>query len=109
MIFQKGNNYELEIPLTLDNDELDINNVELVEFMFNDIRKIYGEYEENKTGDVTYDTTKKCFIVPLTQQETFSLNNMIEYQARVKFTDDKVMATDIYRGYIKESISKEVL
>lgn len=106
MIFQEGNTYILEIPLTLDGDDININDISKVEFMFNDIRKTYGEDE-----DVTYDTNEKCFKVPLSQEETFSLqgNKSIQYQARVKFTDDSVMGTCIYSGYIQESLSKEVL
>lgn len=106
MMFQEGNTYSLEIPLTLGGEELNINDVSLVEFMFEDIRKVYGE-----DADVTYDNNKKCFIVPLTQEETFELseNNIIKYQARVKFTDDTVMGTTIYNGFVQESVSKEVL
>ena len=114
MIFQEGNTYVLEIPLTFGEDELDINEVSLVEFMFNDIRKIYGTYYEGQTeinGDVTYDNNDKCFKVPLNQEETFSLNidNIIKYQARVKFNDASVLGTEIYTGFLQESLSKEVL
>lgn len=114
MIFQEGNTYILQVPLTINGDELDIQDVSLVEFMFENIRKIYGTYTENniqKTGDVTYDTDEKCFLVPLSQQETFSLTEkqIINYQARVKFNDNSVNGTCVYRGYVAESISKEVL
>lgn len=106
MIFQEGNTYILEIPLTLGGDYININDISKVEFMFNNIRKTYGEDE-----DVTYDTNEKCFKVPLSQEETFSLqsNHTMRYQARVKFTDDSIMGTNIYKGYIQESLSKEVL
>lgn len=114
MIFQEGNTYVLQIPLTVNDEDIDINDVSLVEFMFEDIRKIYGTYEEDgttKTGDVTYNSDEKCFEVPLSQEETFSLseNNIIKYQARVKFTDNSVNGTCVYNGYVAESISKEVL
>ena len=114
MIFQEGNTYVLEIPLTVNGEDIDINDVSVVEFMFENIRKIYGTYTENnvqKTGDVTYDTDEKCFKVPLSQEETFSLmeNGIIEYQARVKFTDISVESSCIYNGYVQKSLSKEVL
>lgn len=114
MIFQEGNTYNLEIPLTINDEEIDINDISLVEFMFENIRKIYGTYTENeetKTGDVTYDSALKCFIVPLSQEETFSLTSrdIIKYQARIKFTDNSVEGTCIYNGFVQESLSKEVL
>lgn len=114
MIFQEGNTYILEVPLTVNGEDIDIEDVSLVEFMFEDVRKIYGEYvvgSETITGDVTYDSDEKCFKIPLTQEETFSLseNNIIKYQARVKFTDNSVSGSCVYNGYVAESISKEVL
>ena len=106
MIISEGNTYVLEIPLTVNEEELDINDVSVVEFMFGNLRKVYGE-----EGDVTYDTYEKCFKVPLSQEETFALKgkNIIDYQARVKFKDDSVSGTCIYKGYVQETISKEVL
>lgn len=107
MIFQEGNTYLLEIPLTIANDNIDIESVSLVEFTFNDIRKLYNGVD----GEVSYDLANKCFKVPLSQQETFSLKNKlpVKYQARVKFTDGSVKATSIYESYMLKSLSKEVL
>lgn len=114
MIFQEGNTYILQIPLTVNGEDIDITEVSVVEFMFENIRKMYGTYTENDdqiTGDVTYNNEEKCFEVPLSQEETFSLteNGIIKYQARVKFTDNSVSGTCVYNGYVAESISKKVL
>lgn len=110
MIISEGNTYKLEIPLTKNGEDIDINEVSIVEFMFNDLRKYYGTID-GVTGDVTYDNNEKQFIVPLSQEETFNLkgNSHIKYQARVKFTNDEVQNTRIYTGYITEAISQEVL
>lgn len=107
MIFQEGNTYLLEIPLTVAGESIDIDSVSLVEFAFNDIKKLYDGASE----EVTYDSSEKCFKVPLSQEETFALKNKlpIRYQARVKFQDGSVKATLIYQSYMLESISKEVL
>lgn len=107
MLFQEGNTYLLEIPLTVAGDYIDIENVSKVEFMFNDIRKVYDGVSE----DVTYNTSKKQFEVKLSQNDTFSLKNKlpIKYQARVKFNDNSVKSTIVYESYMLESISKEVL
>lgn len=108
MIISEGNTYNLEIPITVDGNPIDINTVSIVEFMFDDIRKYYGTID-GLEGTVTYDGEK--FIVPLTQEDTFHLNGeqSIKYQARVKFNNEEVQNTKIYTGYITDSLSKEVL
>lgn len=108
MIISEGNTYNLEIPITVDGDPIDINTVSIVEFMFDDIRKYYGTIN-GLEGTVTYDGEQ--FIVPLTQEDTFRLNGeqSIKYQARVKYTNEQVDSTKIYTGYITDCISKEVL
>lgn len=106
MILTQGSTYKLNVPLTKDGTNIDIELVDIVEFMFQDIRKLYGS-----DGDVTYDNKNKVFIIPLSQKETFQLNeaSQIEYQARIKYKDGEVKATPIQYGYISESLSKEVL
>lgn len=108
MIIGEGNTYNLEIPLTKDGEAIDISEVSIVEFMFDNIRKYYGTID-GEVGTVTYDGEK--FIVPLTQEDTFELggNKKINYQARVKFTNEEVKNTKEYVGYITPTISKEVL
>ena len=106
MILTQGSTYKLNVPLTKDGTNIDIELIDIVEFMFQDIRKLYGS-----DGDVTYDNENKVFIIPLSQEETFKLNetSQIEYQARIKYKDGEVKATPIQYGYISESLSKEVL
>jgi hypothetical protein len=76
--------------------------VKKVEFMFGDIKKVYPD-------DVTFNGDN--FIVPLTQEETFSfLPQLIyKYQARILFNDSSVKRTDQTEFTVVESQSKEVL
>lgn len=106
MILTQGSTYKLNVPLTKDGTNIDIELVDIVEFMFQDIRKLYGS-----DGDVTYDNDNKVFIIPLSQKETFQLNEegRISYQARIKYKTGEVKATPIQYGYISESLSKKVL
>lgn len=106
MILTQGSTYKLNVPLTKDGTNIDIELVDIVEFMFQDIRKLYGS-----NGDVTYDNENKVFVIPLSQDETFKLSgeSQIEYQARIKYKNGEVKATPIQYGYISESLSKEVL
>jgi hypothetical protein len=106
MILTQGSTYKLNVPLTKDGTNIDVELVDIVEFMFQDVRKLYGS-----DGDVTYDNDNKVFIIPLSQKETFQLTEegRISYQARIKYKDGEVKATPIQYGYISESLSKKVL
>ena len=106
MILTQGSTYKLNVPLTKDGTNIDIELVDIVEFMFQDVRKLYGS-----DGDVMYDKENNAFVIPLSQEETFKLNeaSQIEYQARIKYKTGEVKATPIQYGYISESLSKEVL
>ena len=98
----QGGAYNLPVTLKIDDADININLVRQVEFMFDTIRKVYGG-----TGTVTYDGTQ--FIIPLSQEETFTFNRMIPYQARILWADGLVSSTEIYTADISESISQVVL
>ena len=106
MILTQGSTYKLIFPLTKDGTNIDIELVDIVEFMFQDVRKLYGS-----DGDVTYDKENNAFVIPLSQKETFELSQdtRISYQARIKNKTGEVKATPIQYGYISESLSKKVL
>lgn len=105
MALRKGDSYSLPIKILISGVLIDVGLVEVVEFMFGDIRKVYGG---NSTDGVTYETDH--FVVPLTQEETFSLKDKtVDYQARVKFTSGDVKGTPIKKCNLYDSISQEVL
>lgn len=105
MALRKGDGYSLSILIRIDGAILGTSGVSLIEFMFDDIRKVYGG---SSTDGITFDTDH--FIIPFTQEETFSLDTKtIQYQARVKFTTGEVKGTTIKTINIYESLSKEVL
>ena len=102
LIFNQGNTYNLPIRLKLNGTTLYPSDVKRVEFAFGNIIKMYPE-------DVEF--SEDAFIIPFTQEETFSFNTKenLKYQARVMFLDDSVKSTSPYPISINESISKEVL
>lgn len=105
MALRQGDSYQLPIKIMINGVLLDMGLVTKVEFMFDNIRKVYGE---DSTDGVIY--SEDHFIVPLSQEETFSLKDKtVDYQARVKFTSGEVKGTPIKRCNIYESISQEVL
>lgn len=100
---RKGNTYQLNVILTDDfGDLLEIDQVSVVEFIFGPVRKLYPE-------DVEYQHESGTFIVSLTQEDTFKMDRSIPYQARVKFADGAVIATNIYYDSVFDSLSREVL
>lgn len=105
MALRKGDTYQLPMRITVDGAALTTTGVELVEFMFDDVRKIYGG---TSTDGVTFDTDH--FVIPFTQEETFSFQNKtIKYQARVKFNTGVVKGTAIKSSNLFDTLSKEVI
>lgn len=105
MALRKGDGYSLSVRIRIDGANLGTSGVDIVEFMFDDIRKVYGG---TSTDGVTFDTDH--FVVPFTQEETFSLNKKtVQYQARVKFDTGEVKGTAIKVNNVYGSLSKEVL
>jgi len=105
MGLRRGNTYNLEIRILIDGLALTAGDVNVVEFMFDDLRKVYSE---TSLDGVTFDTDH--FIIPFTQEETFSLNKKsIQYQARIKFTNGDVKGTPVKTANIYESLSQEVI
>jgi hypothetical protein len=102
LVFNQGNTYNLPIRLKLKGVPLRSEDVKRVEFAFGKIIKMYPE-------DVEF--TDDAFVVPFTQEETFSFNpdKNLKYQARVVFPDGRVKSTPPYPIKINESVSKEVL
>ena len=103
MGFLQGNTYQLQVTLSAKTGLLDVSLISSVEFMIGSVRKLYP-------NDCTYDETKGCFYIPLTQEDTFSLQNEITgVQARVKFLGGSVKGSKISHQKVLPSISKAVL
>ena len=100
----QGNTYEgIEVILKDEDGQLiEGRFCEKVEFMFNGLRKMYPD-------EVTYDSEKGVFVVPFTQEETFSMHEPLKYQARPYFIGGGVKGTKVYQTSVEESLSKEVL
>ena len=105
MSLKRGDTYNLQIKIKIDDAYLGEDGVDTIEFMFDDIRKVYSD---TSLDGVTFDTDH--FIVPFTQEETFSLQDkQARYQARVKFDTGEVKGSPIKKCNVYDSISREVL
>lgn len=89
---KQGDAYAIPVSLRLDDevvteDSLDL--IETVEFMISEeIRKVYPD-------DVSFDAENNVFLVPVTQEETFALEEgeTIKVDLRVEFIDGDVIGT----------------
>lgn len=102
MVIIQGNTYKLPVLLKIGGKFITDKDVKKIEFMFDDIQKVYPK-------DVTFDGS--YFIVPLSQEDTFSLptKRIPKYQARVLFNDNTVKGTNPAEFTVVQSESKEVL
>lgn len=88
---KQGDSYKLPLKITLGGELIDIQDIQTVEvYVGADIRKMYP-------GDIEYNEGDQMFYIPLTQDETFSLeaNSGVSVDVRVKFTGGDVIG--VYR------------
>ena len=103
---KQGNQFYLEIQLIDENNEiLDISSVLKVQFTIDDLIKYY----DGTSGEVTYDETKKCFKIWLTEDETFKFEKQIKMDARILFKNNTISGAYITSNYWNESLLQEVL
>lgn len=101
MNLMQGNTYRMPIKLIMRGVALSPEDVSLIEFTLGKIVKRYPD-------EIFYENGS--FVLPLSQKETFILDGVIQYQARVLFADgETVKSTRVMKGNVRASISKEVL
>ena len=98
-----GQNTDLvhEIAVKVDGKPLDISKVDLVEFSFGNLIKMYPSV------DVSFE--EGSFFVHLTQEETQAFDDSITVQIRVKFINGNVVLSNRRTMTVKEALSKEII
>ena len=85
----RGDRREIAVSLTADSQNIDIDEIECVQFVFGE-----GDFEYFYPGEnVTYDEDTEKFIITLEQRDTFSLTYEFSCQARVKFRNGYIFAS----------------
>ena len=106
---KQGNQFYLEIQLLDEKNEiLDIRTVLKVQFTIDNLIKYYDGVSE----EVTYDETKKCFKIWLTEDETFKFEKQIRMDARILFKGQEnksIGGTYIESGYWYDALKEEKL
>lgn len=60
-------------------------------------------------GDISFDAEQNVFLVPLTQEETFSLRGRAKINVRCKLPGGNVIGVDLGTVDFAPSLSKEVI
>ena len=103
MALLQGNTYELPIKVkTCSGNVVTADDVSKVQFVFGNLEKFYGE---NETDGVTFDAERECFVVPLTEDETFAMGGTIQYQVRVQYNTGAIDGSCVKRADVKSSIT----
>lgn len=102
MAFLQGNTYLKPVQvLDGDGNVIKANRVVKGEFVFGDLYKYYGD-----GGEVIWSSEANAFIVPLTEEDTFSLEGVVECQARLVLDDGSVSGSVPEGHYVYTSKSK---
>ena len=102
MAFLQGNTYQLPIQIKTPNKQIVTpNDVIKVQFVFGELEKFYGE-----DGVVTFDNERNCFIIPLTEEETFAMSKSVSWQVRVLYVDGNIDGSSPRIENIKDSITQ---
>lgn len=99
MVFKKGNTYELKATI-----DTDLSTIDKIVFRFNDIQK---NYLSDGTGEVTL--SEGVFIVPLNQEDTLSLGDMVNAEVAVKFQDGSVKRSRVLENLALDTIIEEAI
>ena len=105
---KQGNQFYLEIQIEDENNNLlDINGVEKVQFVIDDLVKNY----DGSNLEVSYDDENKCFKIWLTEEETFNFKKTIDIDVRILYkegTDGKktINGSRINGVYFYDSLKK---
>ena len=103
---KQGDALELPVSVLLNGEAIDCTDVETAEFRLGDRLRLCWPAE------VDYDETRQCFLLPLSQQDTFALaaDSTVYLDCRVKFIGGGVLgAGKMAAVSVADALSEEVL
>ena len=86
-IIMQGDSYSITISIDFNGKPIDISTVDAIQFVVGDLIKYY---KSDGSGEVSYDNDNKYFIFPISQQESFGFNGIVNTQIRVKGIDGSI-------------------
>lgn len=103
MEIMQGDAYHIPISIERDKGLITPDTVKCVEVTLGSLSKLYP-------GDIRYKEEDDTWVLPLSQEDTFSLEPR-EYpvQLRIKFTDECVIGRNVFRIMVIPCNSQRVL
>lgn len=101
MVMQ-GDQYYLPFKIKLDGEYIDVDNIELIEFVVGPLVKSFPE-------EVKYNSENEMFLFYLTEEETLKLSGFPEIQIRIKDNDGYVYGKKYGKIDIQYGLSKTIL
>lgn len=105
-IIMQGDQYSITIDINFNNEVLDINTVDSIQFQVGDLIKYY---KSDGSGQVSYDNENRYFVFPLTEEETFNFNGPTSTQIRIKGVDGSIIGQQGESINLIYSNNKEVM
>lgn len=100
----RGDSYTLPISIATADGTATAESFEEVEVCIGtDIRKTLS------SGEITFDSERSLFLVPVTQEETFALRGRARVNIRCKYYGGDVVGVDLGVLEFAPSLSREVL
>ena len=102
---KQGDQYEVPVRISINGSDIAVSEVELVEFTMGEgLKKHYPQ-------EVEYDSAEGCFLLPLTQEETFAFpaNGSVPLDIRVKFTGGSVVGARRRESFAVADASSEAV
>lgn len=99
MTLKQGNTYQLKATI-----DTDLSRIDKIVFQFDSVKK---QYLSDGTGEVQLDNG--IFLVPLTQEDTLSLDELVNCEVAVKFQDGSVKRSRVIENLALDTIIEEVL
>ena len=100
--YYQGDQYSFIFKIEQCEAPLDLEGVVLIEFTVGTLSKQWPTV-------VTYDEEQKVVLFPVTQEETFAMEDYEQYQVRIKYASGNIYASPINKIYIKGSLSKKII
>lgn len=98
-----GDSYRVPLQINTNEGLLTVDALADLEVFIGSIRKVLSKEE------IEFDSEKNCFLVYMSQKETFRLRGKEKVQARCKFKNGEVVGVDFGELDVSVSTSKVVL
>ena len=100
--YYQGDQYSFIFKIEQCEKPIELEGIVLIEFTI-------GELSKQWPTEVKYDEEQQVFLYPVTQEETFAMDDWEPYQVRIKYASGNVYASPISKIFVKNTLSKNII